>query len=152
MLSDKAIELFDRILDDSNLHTNKAQYLDEKQRLMSQLAQQQSPLSKARKLLAEDLLKIDDYSEFKKEYLASSACLKMELGNNMAKLKNIDEQRHLDYGAMMDIFKNIANMDIADRRNLVNLLPPGNVDLQTGDVSLEPIKTLSKILVYRTII
>jgi hypothetical protein len=37
-----------------------------------------------------DILKIDDYSEFKKEYLASSACLKKELGDNMAKLENID--------------------------------------------------------------
>ncbi len=47
---------------------------------------------------------------------------------------NIDMQRRLDYGATMDIFKNIANMDIADRRHLVKLFPPGSVDLQTGDV------------------
>lgn len=152
MLSEKAIELFSHILDDSNLHTNRAQYLDERRRLLSQLAQQQLSLSKARRLFVEDILKIDDYSEFKREYLASSACLKKELGDNMAKLKNIDEQRRLDYGAIMDIFKNIANMDIADRRNLVKLFPPGSVDLQTGDVSLEPTKTLSKILVYKTIV
>jgi site-specific DNA recombinase len=152
MLSDKAIELFDRILDDSNLHTDKAQYLDERKRLLSQLAQQQSSLSNARKLFVEDILKVDDYTEFKKEYLASSDCLKKELGDNMAKLRNIDEQHQLDCGTMMDIFKHTTSMDIADRRNLVKLFPPGSIDLQTGDVSLKLTKALSKILVHKTII
>lgn len=64
----------------------------------------------------------------------------------------IDEQRQLDYGAMMDIFKNITNMDAADRRNLVKLLPPKCVDRQSGDVSLQLTKALSKILVHKTII
>lgn len=150
MLSDKAVGLFYRILDDSNLYRNRAQYLDEQKRLLSQLAQQRLSLSKARKLFVEDILKIDDYGEFKKEYLASSACLKKELGDNMAKLMNIDEQRQLDYGAIMDIFKNIAKMDIADKRNLVKLFPPKCVDLQSADVSIQLPQALSKIIVHKT--
>lgn len=90
VLSDKATELFNRILDDSNLNMHRDEYLNERRELLRQLAKQQSALSKARKLFVEDILKFDDYSEFKKEYLANSACLKKELGDNIDKLNSID--------------------------------------------------------------
>lgn len=146
MLSEKATQLFSHILDDSNLHTNKVQYKDERKRLLLQLGQQHSSLSKARKLLVEGVLKADDYNEFKKEYLASSACLKKELNDNFSKLKEIEEQYRLDYGALVDIFKNSNNMDTADKRNLVRVIPPKSIDLNTGDLSLGLPKALSKIL------
>lgn len=148
-LSDKAIGLFSRILDDSNLNTSIVQYLDERKGLLRQLARQQSALSKARKLFVEDMLKFDDYREFKKECLANFACLKKELDDNMYKLKNIDEHRQLDPGAMRNVFRGSTSMDIADRRKLITLFPPGSVNLQTGEVSLELTSALSKILVSK---
>lgn len=74
ILSEKATELFDHILDDSNLNTDRTECLGERRQLLRQLAQQQSALSKARKLFVEKILKFDDYSEFKREFLASFSC------------------------------------------------------------------------------
>lgn len=136
ILSEKAVELFDRILDDSNLNTHRIEYLNERSELIRQLSRQQSTLSKARKLFVEDILKFDDYSELKKEFLVSSACLKKELGDNIDKLNNIDIQRQLDHGVLVKIFRGYAGLDTADKRHLVKFFPPAVVNFQTGEISL----------------
>lgn len=147
MLSDKATGLFNHILDDSNLNTHRMECVSERRQLLRQLARQQSALSKARKLFVEDILKFDDYSEFKKEFLATSACLKKELGDNIDKLNNIDIQRQLEHGALVDLFRGYASLDTADKKHLVKLIPPNEVNFQTGEISLGLTDALSKILV-----
>ncbi|WEK18666.1 MAG: recombinase family protein [Candidatus Pedobacter colombiensis] len=146
VLSDNAIQLLDLILDDANLITNRTEYLNERAELLRQLARQQSALSKARKLFIEDILKFDDYSEFKKEYLLNSACLKKELGDNIDKLKSIDMQRQLQHRTLIDVFGGYATLDTADKKHLAKLLPPTKVNFQTGELSLELNGALSKIL------
>ncbi|SDP94731.1 hypothetical protein SAMN05428975_3984 [Mucilaginibacter sp. OK268] len=121
--------------------------VSERRQLLRQLALQQSALSKARKLFVEDILKFDDYSEFKKEFLATSACLKKELGDNIDKLNNIDIQRQLEHGALVDPFRGYASLDTADKKHLVKLIPPNEVNFQTGEISLGLTDALSKILV-----
>lgn len=147
VLSDKAMQLFNLILDDVNLITNRTEYLNERSELLRQLLKQQSSLSKARKLFVEDILKFDDYREFKKEYLANSSCLKKELGDNIGKLNSIDMQRKLEHGSLMDVFRGYVTLDTADKKHLVKLLPPNMVDFQTNEVSLGLDGALSKILV-----
>lgn len=145
-LSNKAIQLFDGILDDVNLNTNRTEYLNERAELLRQLARQQAGLSKARKLFVEDILKFDDYSEYKKEYLANSHCIKKELDENKDKLNSIDLQRQIDRGAFAEIFSGYANLDTADKKHLAKLLPPTRVNFQTGELSLKLDRALSKIL------
>lgn len=151
MLSEKATELFNCILDDSNLNTRRMECLNERGGLIRQLAQEQSSLSKARKLFVEDVLKFDDYNEFKKESLANSACLKKELNANLFKLNNIDMQRELEHGTTPDIFRDFAGLDTADKKHLVKLFPPEKIDFQTGEISLGLTHALSKIFVNKIV-
>ncbi|WP_443946018.1 recombinase family protein [Pedobacter sp. AW1-32] len=147
LLSPGAIELFDLVLDDSNLRTNKAEYVRERRELLRQFAHHQNTLSKARNLFVEDMLKFDDYSEFKNEFLIRTSCIKKELGDNIDKLNNIDLQRKLDHGEIVRVFRKYDTFDIADRRHLLNFLPLNTVNFQTGEISLKVDSALSKILI-----
>src|SRR3546814_3452617 len=71
-------------------------------------------------------------------YLASCARLKIELGNNIEKLKGIDMQRQLDYGgSLLEIFRGYELFDTADKKNLLKFIPPSKVNFVTGELSLE---------------
>jgi len=152
MLSKGATELFNCILDDTDLDVSKGQHLRERKELLRQLSRQQSALSKARRLFIEDILKFDDYSEFKKEYLANFKCLKKELKDNINKVVSIDEQRQLNHGSEIDVFSGNANLDIGDKKHLVQLFPPEHINLLTGDVSFKSNPALSKILETKNVV
>lgn len=148
-LSSKAVQLFNYILDDANLNTNRAACLNERAGILRQLARRQLALSKARKLFVEDMLKFDDYSEFKSEYVACCARLKKELGDNIEKLNGIDLQRRLDHGSLLEIFSGYELLDTADKKYLLKFIPPAKVNFVTGELSLELSSALSKILVLK---
>jgi site-specific DNA recombinase len=67
--------------------------------------------------------------------------------DNIDKLNNIDIQRQLEHGTFVDPFRGYPSLDIADKKHLVKLFPPNEVNFQTGEISLELIDALSKILV-----
>ena len=106
-------------------------------------------ISKARKLFVADILKLDDYSELKREYQVNSKCLKRELRNINFKLEDIDKQNQLGDRSLVSIFERFSSLDVADKRHLVNLIPPLEVNFQTGDISLEMNSALSKILLMK---
>ena len=145
-LSNKVTELFNCILEDSNTSTQKAEYLQVRKIIIRQLEEQEATLSKARKLFVSDILEYDDYSDLKKECKANLDCLKKELDDIVIKLKSIDKQRQLGNYPFVNIFQGYSNFDIADKKSLAILIPPGNLNLQTGEVSLDLNNALSKIL------
>lgn len=146
VLSSKAVALFKHILEDWNTKTQKAEYLQERNMVVRKLNEQELMVSQARKMLVAAILKLDDYTEIKKDYQINSKCLKKELHNINLKLTNIDKQTQLGNGSIVDIFEGFSRFDTADKRHLVNLAPPYKVDFQTGDMSLAPSSILSKIL------
>lgn len=146
VLSNGAVELFKIILEDCNTDTQKAKYLQNRNMVIIKLNEENSILSKARKLFVMDTLKYDDYSELKKESLANCKCLKRELKDINVKLKSIQEQNQLESRPFIDIFQGFSNLDTANKKHLVTLIPPIKINFQTGDISLEPNSALSKIL------
>ncbi len=149
VLSNGAVELFKIILEDCNTDTQKAKYLQNRNMVIIKLNEENSILSKARKLFVMDTLKYDDYSELKKESLANSKCLKRELKDINVKLKSIQEQNQLESMPFVNVFQGFSNLDTANKKHLVNLVPPVKVNFQTGDISLEPNSALSKILISK---
>lgn len=145
-LSNKAVTLFKYILEERNTNTQKTQYVQNRNMMVMKLNEQELIFSQARKLLVADVLKLDDYSELKREYQIHSKCLKRELRNINIKLEDIDKQNQLGDGSLVNIFERFSSLDVADKRHLVNLIPPIEVDFQTGDISLEMNSALSKIL------
>src|SRR5690606_19975045 len=136
-LSNSAIDLFRSILEDWNTGTQKAVYLQNRNQVMRKLIEQESILSQARKLFVVDVLKSDDYNALKREYQINSKCMKRELSDIDVKLLNIDEQSLLRSQSFAHIFKRFPNMDTADKKHLVSLIPPIHVDFETGDMCLE---------------
>lgn len=113
---------------------------------MGKLIEQESILSQALKLFVTDILKLDDYSKLKKECLVNFKCLKRELNDIDVKLKAIDKQSQLVGRSFVNILQGFSNLDTADKKHFVNLIPPLKVDFQTGDISLGLHSGLSKIL------
>lgn len=151
LLSDKVLELFNLILKDSNINTNTTIYLQNRNLAVRKLREQESILSQARKLFVIGVLKLDDYSNLKKEYQSNSKCLKKELQDINKKLKNIDKQNRTEYRSHIDIFHVFPSLDTADKRHLVNLIPPLEVDFQTGRMTLDLNNALSKIITKKQI-
>jgi len=146
VLSDKAIDLFRPILENCNIYTHKAVYLRHRNRVVVKLNEQESILSQARKLFVVGALKLDDYSNLKNEYQINCKCLKKELGDGNKKLGSIDQQSQIEYDSFVNIFQGFSNLDTADKKHLVSLIPPLKVDFQTGNMTLKLNSALSKIL------
>lgn len=96
-----------------------------------------SLISKARKLFVEDKLKFDDFRELKKEYQDISDNLKKEFNSVIIKLKHIDQQIAQAWRSVEDVFHVYQFMDVADKRQIVSLIPPAEINIQTGDVSIQ---------------
>lgn len=114
--------------------------------VVRKLIEQESTLSQARKLFVADVLKSDDYNAIKIECHVNSKCLKRELSYINVKLQDINKQSLLDSRSFVRILKKFPSLDTADKKHLVSLIAPLNVDFQTGDMSLELHSGLSKIL------
>lgn len=149
LLSDKVIGLYHEILDDWNTSTHKREYLLERKQLIRKLNDQDLSLSQARRLFVADILKLDDYSEIKREYGTSLKLLKKELNDINAILKKIQKQFQLEEGPTIDIFQIYSEMNVADKKHIAMLIPPSNVDFQRIDMSLSVNIGLSKILLMK---
>ncbi|WP_222103950.1 recombinase family protein [Mucilaginibacter corticis] len=146
VLTKNAIELFSMVLEDVNINSRKTAYLNERKFLLRQIDENDLFVSKARKLFVANKLKYEDYRAIKKEYQLNVGPLKIELDSVINKLKNIDDQSRLAGRPLTRIFRGFASLDVADKKYIVNLIPPANVNPSTGDFSLLVNQGLSKII------
>jgi site-specific DNA recombinase len=103
-------------------------------------------LSRGRKLFIAGILKIDDYNELKKENQVSTKNLKKEARDIVVKLKAIDKKNQVEEKALVEIFQRFSEFDVSDKRHLVNLIPPTDIDFKTGALSLNVNQAFLKIL------
>jgi len=148
-LSKSVTELFTIILEDCNVHTQKAENIQERNILVRKLNEEELHLSQARKLYVASALKNYDYIAIKKEYQINSLVTKRELRNVNMKLESYKKHSHLMSALCTDIFQVFDNLDIADKMHLVSLIPPAEFDLQKRNVSLYLDNALSKILLTK---
>ena len=66
-----------------------------------------------------------------------------------SKLQRIDQQYKLADRPLVDIFRGFVGLDTADKREIVNLISPTNVNFQTGELSIKMDNALSKILLRK---
>lgn len=146
VLSDKAVDLFNCVLEDWNTSTQKTEYLQERRQVEKKLKEQELFFSQARKLFVSSVLNLDDYKEIKTEYHINSKSLRGELEDINVKLMNIDKQRQQVGQPLVNILHGFSEMDSTDKKHLVTLIPPLKVDCHTKTVTLEISRTLSRIL------
>lgn len=150
ILSNNAAELFNSILEDQNIKIQKANYLHERSLVERKLKEEGLTLSQARKLFVGRILKLDDYNELKKENQINSQCLKKELRNINTKLRDLDRQEQLEGKLFLDLFQGFSEFDTADKKHLVSLIPPVDVDYKKGSLSLDLNNALLKVLSRKT--
>jgi site-specific DNA recombinase len=149
ILSNNTIELFRNILEDQNIKTQKASYLYAQKLLERKIKDEELTLSRGRKLFIAGILKLDDYKELKKENQVNIKNLKKETRDIFIKLKAIDKKNQVEEKALIEIFQRFSEFDSSDKRHLVNLIPPTNIDFKTGDLSLDLNKAFLKILLKK---
>lgn len=103
-------------------------------------------LSRGRKLFIAGVLKIDDYNELKKENSVNIKNLKKEARDTILKLSAIDRKNKIEDKALVEVFQKFSEFDTQDKKYLVNLIPPIDIDYKTGDLSLDLNPVFSKIL------
>lgn len=146
ILSNNAVELFRNILEDQNIKIQKASYLYTQKLLERKIKEEELTLSRGRKLFIAGILKIDDYNELKKEHQINTRNLSKDMRDIVLKLKAIDRKNQIKDKALVEIFQKFSEFDTSDKRYLVNLIPPVDIDYQTGSLSLGLNQAFSKIL------
>ncbi|MEJ5049367.1 recombinase family protein [Chryseobacterium culicis] len=146
VLSNTSIELFNKVLEDHNIRTQKASYLYAQQILGRKIKEERLTLSQGRKLFIAGIFKIDDYYELKKESQLNTKNIKKEDRDINLKLRIIDKMNQMEDKIFVDLFQKFSEFDISDKKHLVNLFPPINIDYKTGDLSLDLNPAFSKIL------
>ncbi|WP_411898210.1 recombinase family protein [Elizabethkingia occulta] len=146
VLSNNIIELFRDVLEDQNIKTQKESSLYTKKLLERKIKEEKLILSQGRKFFIAGILKIDDYNELKKENLINIKNLRKEERNIILKLKAIDRKDHIEDKSLVEIFQKISEFDTSDKRTLVNLIPPVDINYKTGALSLDLNQAFSKIL------
>jgi len=146
ILSNNTIELFKNILEDQNIKTLKASYLYAQKGLERKINEEKLILSQGRKLFITGILKIDDYNELKRENQISTQNLKKEANDITAKLKGIDKKNQIEDNTLVKIFERFSEFETSDKRHLVNLIPPTDIDFKTGALSLDLNQAFLKIL------
>jgi site-specific DNA recombinase len=149
VLSKNITELFDLVLMDKNITSQKIGIVHERRLLLKQLEEQEGVLSKARKLFIADKLKFDDFSELKKEHRLITGTLTKELKTVNVKLSVIDRQFQSSDKPLVNIFNGYTELDVVDKRQIISWIPPTNIDIQTGRISIKLDNPLSKILLLK---
>lgn len=149
VLSEGVAELFNLVLEDTNTFVCKTKYLYERTTLLRQFEEQESLILKTRKLFVDDKLKFDDFRELKREYQDISGVLKKEFDSVTDKLKRINRQLAQARSSIEDIFQVYQFMDTANKKQIVDWISPTEVNAQTGEVSIQINRALTKILCYK---
>lgn len=146
ILADNTMELFKNILEDQNIKTQKASYLYAQQLVDRKIKGEKLTLSRGRKLFIAEILKIDVYNELKQESQINTKNLKKEERDITLNLRVIDKMNQMENKTFREIFQRFAEFDTSDKKHIVNLMPPINIDYKTGDLSLKLNQAFSKIL------
>lgn len=146
ILSNNTIDLFKCILQDQDIKTLKASYLYNQNLIERKIKEEGQVLSRGRKLFLAGVLKIDDYNELKKENQVNIRHLKKEARDIFLKLKAIDKKDQIEDKEIVEVFRKFSEFDTSDKKSLVSLIPPVDIDYKTGDLSLDLNQAFLKIL------
>lgn len=95
-------------------------------------------------------MKIDDYNELKKENHINIKNLKKEARDTVLKLNAIDRKNKIEDKALVEVFQKFTEFGTQDKKYLVNLIPPIDIDYKTGNLPLDLNPAFSKILSTKT--
>lgn len=142
-------ELFSLVLKDVNVNFQKKELLQKRHLIFRQLEEQELMMSKVRKLFVADRLKFDDFSAIKKECNGMIDSFKKELKSVNIEIDDIIQNSGHASRSFKNIFGNFESLNTADKKQLVNLIPPSKINFRTGELYLELSSALSKILLKR---
>jgi site-specific DNA recombinase len=138
-------ELFRLVLEDNNIFSKK-EYDRERKLLISQISEQETVMSQARRLFVKGKLESEDFNEIKRDYNNVSAVLNTQL--NKLNLKSAKATQSIVSSVFeSNLYDYYVIQEISDKRKLINLITPSTPNLQ--NLILAPLKmseALSKII------
>jgi site-specific DNA recombinase len=150
LLSDNAKEIFQRVLNVVNVSTEKSKCVDERKLLLKELENQQLLISRARRLFVSNKLKFEDFREVKKECQLMEEKFGMELSTNTTKLRRLDQKFKTTNIDFIYVFNRYSELATDDKKLILSMISPVNVNIKNGDLSLRLNSALSKILVKKS--
>lgn len=148
-LLDNVHELFSLVLKDINVSFQKKELLQRRYRLSKQLEEQELMISKVRKLFVTGSLKFDDFSAIKSECTTMIESLNKELKFVNLEISAVLQNSERTNQPFNNIFENFQSLNIADKKQIISLIPPSKINFQTGELCLELSSALSKILLLK---
>lgn len=140
-----AEQLFKLILEDINISVHHAEHLNEQRSLRKQIKQQESYISKTRRLFIEGKIQFDDFINLKKDYKTISNDMEDELEKVDIKLTRLNEKLRRAIKPFHNIFRSFGQMDVHHKKHLIDLVTPIAIDAD-GRLTLKPHEAITKIL------
>jgi len=138
-------ELFDLVLEDENIQIAKKTYIKDRNEIRNEISNQQTLITKARKLLVSGKIDITDFLDLKNEYGQMLECLNVQLQAVEIKLSDNKNAALLNNG--FNIFQSYQHQDDAGRAVLVDFFRPSSIN--PFDITLGPLRigdALSKVV------
>lgn len=121
-------ELFNLILEDENIFTNRREQSDELKKIKNDISVQEAYISKARKFFLEEKIDLNDFSKLKKEHNEKIAQLDSQLEKVTQKLASCERNNNQWPDPAFNILRSYKELDIKGRREIISLFKPTSIN------------------------
>lgn len=144
-------ELFELVLEDENNLTVKRECIDEQNKILKDISEQEYLISKVRRHFVQDKIDLDDFNDLKKEYKEVLNFLNEQLTLVNERLISCHISKDLGEleGQESNVFDLYKNQDVAGKRYFIELFTPFSIDPITKGLNpLQINQALSMITTY----
>lgn len=121
-------ELFDLVLEDENIYTNRRAQINDRKRILDQISKQQSLMSRARRFYLNEKIDFEDFGKFKEEHNEMSGYLDSQLKTITTKLLRSCQKNNDWPQENFNIFQAYKNQDIEEKRRIISLFTPSRIN------------------------
>jgi len=127
-LRPEVYDLFELVLEDENIFTNRREYIDERKKILNVISKQELHISKARKYFLDEKIDFDDFSKLKKEHNEVLSQLNRQLNRVIQKLTYFDlnDNRWPDFD--FNVFRSYKEQDIKGKYDIISLFTPTSIN------------------------
>lgn len=146
-LRPEAYELFNLVLEDENIYTDRRVQANERKTVLEEISKQNLLMSKARKFYLDEKMDFEDFGELKKEYNKVSGYLNTQLKTITKKMSNNYGHNNIWPQKDLNIFQSYKNQDIEEKRRIIDLFTPSGINPFTKELESLKINDALRIVI-----
>jgi len=141
-------ELFNLVLEDENILSERKKHCDTHKNIISEISRQELLLNKARQLFVAEKIDDEDFNGLKQNYRESIGDLNDRLTQITSILSDGTNNNEVEWIYNdSNVLQSYKYQDISGKRYIIDLLTPESINVNTGNIgALKINKALSKIL------